>query len=257
MREVLIVLLVGWSAQAQHGSSAAVNPYTSTFDAAAGASVYRGRCAGCHGIDASGTGAGPSLNTGVFRYGRSDEDLFLTITKGVPGTAMPAFSLSGKVTWQLVSYLRTLAVSTRSSTGKGNAAAGEKLFASHCAGCHRINGSGGSSGPDLSEIAALRSDVDILDSLVNPGAVVSSEYWSFAGRTREGKSFRGTRLNEDTHSIQIRDDEGRLISLRRQDVAELELVRKSPMPSFHGKLTEPQMDDIIAWLARAAKGKGQ
>lgn len=257
MREVLIVLSVALSLQAQHGSSTAVNPYTTAADAAAGFSVYRGRCAGCHGIDASGTGAGPALNTGVFRYGHSDEDLFLTITKGVPGSSMPAFSLSGRVTWQLVSYLRSLALSTRVSTGNGNAATGEKLFASHCSGCHRVNGTGGLSGPDLSEIAALRSDVEILDSLVNPGTVVSSEYWSVVGRTKAGRPFRGVRLNEDTHSIQILDNDGHLSSLRKGEIAELELIRKSPMPSFHSKLTERQMDDLIAWLARMAKGKGQ
>lgn len=257
MREVLILLLLALSVVGQHGSNTAVNPYTTPLDAQAGARVYRGRCAGCHGVDASGTGAGPALNTGVFRYGRSDEDLFLTITKGVPGTSMPAFSLSGKVTWQLVSWLRSTAVSTRTSTGQGNPAAGGKLFASACAGCHRVNGTGGLSGPDLSDIAARRSDVETLDSLVNPGISVSPEYWTVAGKTRAGREFRGTRLNEDTHSIQIRDKDGRLTALRKQDLAEFELIRTSPMPSFNGKLTEAQMDDVISWLAKAAKGGGQ
>lgn len=257
MRLVLTALVVLVSMQAQHGSSTTVNPYTSPADSAAGSAVYRGRCAGCHGLDGSGTGSGPRLNTGIFRYGRSDEDLFLTITKGVPGTAMPAFSLSGRVTWQLVSYLRTLAVSTRSKTGEGDAVIGEKLFAANCTGCHRVNGIGGLSGPDLTEIAALRSDVEILDSLVNPSAIVSAEYWIFKGRTKDGQSFQGTRLNEDTHSIQIREANGRLVAFRKPDLAELVLVRDSPMPTFHAKLTEAQMDHVIAWLARTARGKGK
>ena len=56
------------------------------------------------------------------------------------------------------------------------------------------------------------------------------------------------RLNEDTFSIQIRDDEGRLQSLLKRDLKDVELIRRSPMPSFKGKLSDAQIDDVIAWL---------
>ncbi|MDZ4800819.1 MAG: cytochrome c [Bryobacteraceae bacterium] len=259
MRVVLLLLTVAaMSVHAQHGSDTAVK---SLHDA----SRRRNRC---RRIPRPVRGlprhrrirhrlSGPSLKTGIFRYGRGDEDLFLTITRGVPGTSTPGFKLNGRVTWQLVSYLRSLAVSTRAKTGDGEPAAGEKLFTEYCAGWHSVSGSGGLSAPNLTEIAALRSDVEILDSLVHPNAIVGAEYWTFAGQTKAGRPFRGTRLNEDTHSIQIRDTDGRLTSFRKQDLSSVELIRESPMPSFGKKLTEAQMDHIIAWLASVAGSKGK
>src|SRR6187551_1394075 len=73
---------------AQHGSSPGVRVDESSL----GAKIFRAQCAGCHGLDGSGAGAGPSLNSGTFRHGSSDDAIVGTISKGVRGTAMPAFS---------------------------------------------------------------------------------------------------------------------------------------------------------------------
>jgi len=85
---------------------AITNPFHEPADIAAGAESFRVRCASCHGGDAHG-GTGPDLSkTDQFRRGASDWALYQTITRGVPGTAMPAHSLSPRETWQLVTYLR-------------------------------------------------------------------------------------------------------------------------------------------------------
>src|ERR1044072_2919797 len=87
---------------AQHDSTTAVNPYTSPEHADAGAKLYRAQCAGCHGPDGAWTGAGATLTSGAFKHGGSDEELFRTISKGLPGTSMPAFAFSGMQIWELV-----------------------------------------------------------------------------------------------------------------------------------------------------------
>ena len=63
------------------------------------------------------------------------------------------------------------------------------------------------------------------------------------------------RLNEDTFSFQIREDNGRLLSLLKRDLKDMELDRRSPMPSFKGKLSETQMDDVIAWLVSLGRNR--
>ena len=70
--------------------------------------------------------------------------------------------------------------------------------------------------------------------------------------TSTGQTVRGVRLNEDTFSLQIRDQNGRLQSLLKRDLKNTELIRRSPMPSFAGKLSDSQMDDVIAWLISVA-----
>lgn len=104
---------------AQRGSTTAVNPYTRREHEQAGAMLFRSQCAGCHGPDGTGTGAGPTL-TGAFRHGDSDEAIFRTISKGLPGTSMPAFSFSGLQIWELVTHVRALGIAHGATQTRGD-----------------------------------------------------------------------------------------------------------------------------------------
>lgn len=245
---IAAVASLSWPLLAQHGSTNVVNPYTSREHAEAGAKLFRSQCAGCHGPDGTGTGAGPTLTSGTFKHGGSDEALFGTISKGVPGTSMPPFSLSGLQTWELITHVRALGIAHGASQIKGDPQAGAAIFRANCSRCHAAAGEGGLSGPDLTAIGTKRSSAELRESLTNPDAVVASEYWSVAATTSTGRTIRGIRLNEDTFSYQIRDENGHLLSLQKRNLKDVELIRRSPMPSFAGKLSDTQMDDVIAWL---------
>ncbi len=244
--------LVGYAVPlaAQHGSSASVNPYTTPEHAALGAALYRKQCGTCHGGDGGGTGAGPALNSGRFTRGSNDEALFATITKGVPGTSMPAFALTGLQTWQLVTHLRTLSAATNAA-GKsaGDAKAGSALFRTHCVGCHRAGSEGGFSGPDLAEVGMRQSAADLRQSILQPDAAVPFAYWSVQLQTVKGEAVSGIRLNEDTSSVQIRDTQGRLRSILKSEIIKMDLSRKSPMPSFAAKLSPQELDHLLAYIA--------
>ncbi|MHB8232302.1 MAG: c-type cytochrome [bacterium] len=55
------------------------------------------------------------------------------------------------------------------------AASGKSLFASeNCVGCHTINGSGGSVGPDLSHVGSHRSLAWIKKQITDPAAHFAS-----------------------------------------------------------------------------------
>ena len=87
--------------------SAITNPFGSDLDVSAGEETFLLQCSICHGTDGSGVSA-PSLKRGEFRNGDSDWALYLTITKGIPNTAMFGHELTEKEAWQVVSYLRSL-----------------------------------------------------------------------------------------------------------------------------------------------------
>src|SRR5512138_874979 len=84
----------------------------------AGQRLYDQGCAGCHAAAGQGSDRAPAL-TGRLAHGSDDGDLFHSIREGVPGTAMtPHRELSDLQTWQLVSYIKSLAgTTTLSSTG--------------------------------------------------------------------------------------------------------------------------------------------
>jgi putative heme-binding domain-containing protein len=248
-RGIAALFAVCFPALPQHGSSGVVNPYTGPDDARSGARLFRAQCAGCHGPEGGGTAAGPSLTTGTYKRGGSDEALFVTVSKGVPGTAMPAFAaFTGLEVWQLVTHLRTLSITHGAVQVKGDAQAGAEVFRSVCSTCHAVGDTGGFTGPDLTMIGARRSAGELRRALSEPDADVASRYWTVGIRTKSGQTVRGVRLNEDTHSYQLRDESGRLISILKRDIADAELVRRSAMTAIAGKLSDAQIENLVAYL---------
>jgi mono/diheme cytochrome c family protein len=91
------------------GSAADQNPYAGrTEGTQAGAKLFRRHCAECHGADAGGHGAAPSLRTS-WVHGRSDRALFTFLTNGNLRRGMPSWSrIPEERRWQLIAYLRSL-----------------------------------------------------------------------------------------------------------------------------------------------------
>src|SRR6266850_5596895 len=102
-------------------------------EVARGTGLFQTRCADCHGIDAKGV-HGPDL-TVIFANGATDDRVFQTIRRGVPGTEMPASNAPDAEIRAIVAYLRTLSPTPNDApagpstgSGQGNAANGERLF---------------------------------------------------------------------------------------------------------------------------------
>src|ERR1700730_1902794 len=246
---VLLFLPALATLYAQHGSTTD-RPFSTPDDEAAGAQSFRSQCAACHGGDATGGVVGPSLATGNFKSGGSDEALFRVITKGIPGTSMTAFRLNGREVWQLIAYLRAVNIGKAAEQAKGDPAKGAQVFnANGCGRCHTNGKAGGFIGPDLSEIGSRRSLAQLESSILDPGADVAADYWSVQARTKTGQTVTGIRLNEDMTSFQIREPSGRLRSLLKTELASYEIVRTSPMPSFKGKISSGDLEDLVAYLA--------
>jgi mono/diheme cytochrome c family protein len=80
--------------------------------------------------------------------------------------------------------------------------------------------------------------------------------------TRAGRVITGRRLNEDTYSLQLADEEGRLLSLSKSDLREYEIFTTSPMPSYKDTLTHEEIADVFAYLLSlkdpsAGRGRGR
>jgi hypothetical protein len=66
--------------------------------------------------------------------------------------------------------------------------------------------------------------------------------------TRDGKVITGRRLNEDTYTVQLIDEQERLVSLVKANLREYGLVRGTAMPSYRDKLTSTELADLLAYL---------
>ncbi|HEX4001013.1 MAG TPA: c-type cytochrome [Candidatus Acidoferrales bacterium] len=233
---------------------------TSPEDIAAGKKLYDATCSKCHGLDGGG-GDGPSLQGAPERLG--DAEVGSIIRGGIPGTGMNGFgSLNMDETGQVVGYLRTLGRTADMEVAKGDPAKGKEVYeSSGCAACHIIDGQGGEVGPELTRVGAMRGPAYLHTQLIAPGTDLPHEagamergrftqYLFVRVTTKSGHVVEGTRVYEDTFTIELKDVAGRFHSFRKLDLAKLEkLPGKSVMPSFKDTLSSTQLDNLVAYLA--------
>ena len=60
--------------------------------------------------------------------------------------------------------------------------------------------------------------------------------------------INGRRLNEDTYTVQLIDDQEKLVSLIKADLREYTILTASPMPSYRDRLTPDELTDVVAYL---------
>ena len=218
-------------------------------DVELGSRLYRNNCFACHGLEGASI-PGVDFRRGQFKRVSSDEDLLRVIVTGVPGTAMPPTNISDSNRLALVAYIRSVHDSAASAIGSGDANRGRLLFEGKgaCLTCHRVNGKGSRKGPDLSEVGAIRTAAYLERSIRNPNEFVAPEYRSVRAVTRQGSVITGRRLNEDTHSVQLIDQDERLRSLDKTDLREFTLLTTATMPSYEGKFSSPELADMVTYL---------
>lgn len=214
-----------------------------------GAKLFGEQCTVCHGGSGDAV-AGVDLRANRFKRSTSDGDLRGVITAGVEGTGMPPFKFEAPELTAIIAYLRNMRTFDQKNTLIGDAARGRALFdgKGQCATCHRVNGRGPRVAPDLSDIGALRTPDAILRAMVDPEAEIRHANRSIRAVTRDGKVITGRRMNEDTYTVQLIDEQERLVSLVKSNLREYGLVRRTGMPSYRDKLTTAEVADVLAYL---------
>jgi putative heme-binding domain-containing protein len=249
-------------ASAQEKSGAPQSSKTKAATIKEGASLFRGNCSPCHGLNARGGGRGPDLTSGGWTHGSSDAQIFRTISQGVAGTDMPANGFEDSEIWAIIAYLRSLAPPKQAAVA-GDPAKGRKIFETvGCSTCHMVNGSGGRLGPDLSRVAAARSAAYMIESIREPDKELSTlmldpnnhysvplSYETTTVVTADGLKIQGVALNEDTYTIQMMTGEQSLRFFQKKDVKEVTHERKSLMPAYSEEvLGAVQLRDLVAYL---------
>jgi putative heme-binding domain-containing protein len=250
-----LVLVVSGQENPVAGNTAAIQE---------GASLFRANCSPCHGLNAQGGGRGPDLTAGRWVHGSSDADIFRTITRGVPGTEMPANGFEDSETWAILAYLRSLAPA-KSETVSGDSVKGEKIFwgSGGCSTCHMVQGRGGVLGPDLSHVGGARSVPYLIDSIREPSKELTSGmldpnnhyglplvYDTVTVVTTDGRKIVGVAKNEDTFSLQLLDTNQQLQFFLKKNLKEVIHERKSLMPAYSETIIHAaELQDLVAYLA--------
>jgi cytochrome c oxidase cbb3-type subunit 3 len=244
--------LLPLTAFAQTRTAAAAGP----TDLTAGRRIFDAQCAWCHGNGGDGD-TGPNLH-GRLRHATSLNSIVDIISSGIPGTDMPSFrlGLTDRSVRQAASYVLSLSRSA-SRPGPGNAEHGATVYqSSGCASCHAIDGRGGILGPELTEIGGRRGSAYLREAIVKPAASHPPGYLVVRAVPASGPEVRGIRVNEDVFWITIRDAGGAVHTLQKSELARVDReLGATLMPSYEARLSNPQLDDLVAYLAtlRGAK----
>jgi putative heme-binding domain-containing protein len=257
MRQVLscvvgLVLVAAVLAAQEHSYTAA--------DIENGSRLYQSSCAGCHGPGGDMV-PGIDLLRNQFRRATSDVEIIAIIRTGIQGTTMPPSSFSETEAGTIVAFLRSAAPAAGPGPGfgrgggraivpRGDMAKGRALFTGkgQCATCHRVNGVGPRVAPELTDIGTIRQPQELQEKIVDPSSLVRPANRTVAITMKDGTKITGHLLNQDTFTIQVLDSRERLVSVSRADVRDLTFVKDSPMPSYRGKLTTDEVNDLVAYL---------
>src|SRR5262245_11892549 len=219
-----------------------------------GATIYATQCTQCHGPTGDQV-SGVDLRSGRFRNAASDDDLRRIVTQGIPGTSMPGRRLDPPEITGIIAFVRNMRDFNAGSVTLGDRERGRAKFAeAQCATCHQVNGVGSHTGPDLSEIGRSRAAGALQQTLVDPSSRMMPINRPVRIVTKDGKTFTGRRLNEDTFTVQLIDDQERLLSLTKADLREYTILKTSSMPSYKDKLNAQEMADLLAYLV-SLKGR--
>ena len=117
-----------------------------------------------------------------------------------------------------------------------------------CTSCHRVDGRGAGLAPDLGLVGRERTASALQTSILDPTSAMLPINRPVRLVTKAGTTINGRRLNEDTYTVQVVDDQGRLGSFVKTDLKELRILTQSPMPAYKGKLTSTEVADLVAYL---------
>ena len=137
--------------------------------------------------------------------------------------------------------------------GGGDPRRGKEVFKSSkaaCAECHRMGYLGGRIGPDLTRVGKIRSERDLLESLVYPSATFVRSYEPVVVVTARD-TYNGVPLEETEESILLATGADEQVRVVRDAIEELRPGTVSIMPSgLEEELTRQELADLIAFMKK-------
>ncbi len=233
-----------------------IEPESSAAELPEGARLFSVHCGRCHGMEGKG-GTGPSLVSPRLRRAPNLERLQYVIRNGIPWTGMPRnWMLMEKEVGLVAAFVLSLGRQSADAI-TGDPEQGRSVYQrAQCSNCHILDGEGEGIGPQLSSVGALRGVEHLRQIILHPESHTPIDPDGFrlnlAVRvvTASGEEIVGRRVNEDSFTIQLRDQQNRYYSFRKTEV---QAIWREPetrlMPSFEGVFSDKEIEDLVAYLA--------
>ncbi len=136
---------------------------------------------------------------------------------------------------------------------QGDARRGRALFLNNkalaCINCHRLEGVGGSVGPDLTRVWETHSLEKVMEAILDPSKEIKEGYQAYVAITTAGQLVTGLKVAQTDKEVVLRDATGNEVHIPKNQLEDLTASKKSLMPDdvvTHLKFGE--FIDLIAFL---------
>jgi putative heme-binding domain-containing protein len=165
----------------------------------------------------------------------------------LPEAKLPVVSDTAKYTVEdLVEHLS-------SEQADGVATRGADVYVkAQCAKCHRFDGQGDPLGPDLTTVASRFTRKELVEAIIHPSHIISSQYASKTIRTTDGRTFTGLVVPGAAGETIVCLPTGERLSLAPRQIEATRPSKISAMPDgLLDPLTLEEIADLFAYLQRS------
>lgn len=130
----------------------------------------------------------------------------------------------------------------------GDPARGRELFLKACATCHVLFGEGKKVGPELTGADRKNRDF-LLTNIVDPSAMVRTEYMNYLVETKDGRLLTGLIAESGPSTVTLLDAQAERTTLPMSDVKEIRPSDVSLMPEeLLDSFTQQEVRDLFSYL---------
>ncbi len=136
----------------------------------------------------------------------------------------------------------------------GESKEGKRIFAEKaeaaCMRCHKVKGEGGDVGPDLAEIGKKMGREYVLQSIVDPNAVIAKGYDNVMVTLKDGNVVAGLLSAETADELALKNPaDAKLQRVKKADVKERMSLPSAMPPGMGEVLTKRELRDVVQYLS--------
>ena len=147
---------------------------------------------------------------------------------------------------------RQLGPLAEKAISSGNAAKGAEHFKAGkgtCIACHKVCDTGRAIGPDLSKIGVIRTERDLLESILFPSNTLARDYEAHIIETSDAQQTLGVIKSHTAEGLLVIDIAG-----QEKNIPHTQIIGDTPLPTslmpmgLDQTLPESELLDLVAWL---------
>ena len=136
----------------------------------------------------------------------------------------------------------------------GDGEVGKEIFAEKaeaaCMRCHKVKGEGGDVGPDLAEVGKKMGREFVLQSIVDPNAVIAKGYDNMMVTLKDGNIVAGLLNAETADELALKNPaDGKLQRVKKSVMKERASLPSAMPPGMGEVLTKRELRDLVQYLS--------